>query len=190
MAKELRVQAGTLLASWPDLMDPNFMHTVVLVCHHTDSGAYGLITNRSSEFTLGELLSDHELLASSDFPVHLGGPVDHNSLQFLHQVPGKIEGGFSIDGRLWLGGDLDQMARYVVEEREAALRNVRVFLGYAGWGSGQLEGELRTGSWLPAPPTMDAIFGGAGEETWRRVVRSVGGPADGLENQPPDVSWN
>jgi len=190
MAKKLRVQAGTLLAAWPDLMDPNFMHGVVLICHHTEAGAYGLVTNRQSEFTIGELLSDHELLAGSDFPIHLGGPVDHNSLQFLHSVPKKIEGGFSIDGRIWLGGDLDQMAHYVIDEREDALRTLRIFLGYSGWGGGQLESELSSGSWLPAAPSMQAIFGSAGEESWRKVIRSVGGAADGLENQPPDVSWN
>ena len=190
MQNDLRVHAGTLLAAWPDLLDPNFMHSVVLICDHTDEGAYGLVTNRESEFTVGELLSDHELLAASDFPVHLGGPVDHTRLQFVHIVPDRISGGVSIDGRLWLGGDLEEVARLLGEDRELALRSVRFFLGYSGWGVGQLEGELDAGSWLPAPPAMDAIFGESGESTWRRVVRSVGEGTGGLENEPPDVSWN
>ena len=59
MGKDLRVQAGTLLAAWPDLLDPNFMHSVILICDHTDDGAYGLVTNRQSEFTLGELLAEN-----------------------------------------------------------------------------------------------------------------------------------
>ena len=179
-----------MLAAWPDLLDPNFMHSVILICDHTDEGAFGLVTNRRSEFTLGELLAEHEDLSSSDFPVYLGGPVDHSRLQFVHILPERISGGVSIDGRIWLGGDLEDFARLLLEDRDLAERSVRIFLGYSGWGEGQLEGELDAGSWLPAPPTMEAIFGDSGEPTWRQVVRSVGADASGLEDQPPDVSWN
>ena len=65
---------------------------------------------------------------------------------------------------------------------------MRVFLGYSGWGAGQLEGELGSNSWLPAPRSFDAIFGPTGEAAWRNVVRSVG--PEGLEDLPPDLSWN
>jgi len=190
MTKDLRVQAGTLLAAWPDLMDPNFMHSVILICDHTDEGAYGLVTNRRSEFSLGELLGEDERLKESDFPVYLGGPVDRTRLQFVHIAPDRVSGGMSIDGRIWLGGDLDDIGRFLAEDREKALRSVRIFLGYSGWGGGQLEGELTSGSWLPAPPAMDAIFGEDGVASWRQVVRSVAADAHGLEEQPPDVSWN
>src|SRR5262245_22598602 len=158
MARELRVEAGTLLAAFPDMLDPNFMHSVVLICQHTDQGAYGMITNRATKFTVKELLPEHPLLGSSSFPVFLGGPVDHRTLQFVHIVPEAIPGGISIDGKLWLGGDLDALGRYVARDPEAASR-VRLFLGYAGWSAGQLETELGSGSWLPAPPAPEAIFG-------------------------------
>jgi putative transcriptional regulator len=190
MSGELRVEAGTLLASFPDMLDPNFMHSVVLVCQHTDEGAYGVITNRATRFEVKELLPDHELLGTSRFPVFLGGPVDHTTLQFLHVVPDDIPGGMSIDGNLWLGGDLDALGRYVTGKPRLARRNVRLFLGYSGWGAGQLDGELETGSWLPAPPSHAAIFGEPGEDTWRMVVRSIEGGDSGLQQQPPDVSWN
>ena len=191
MPKELRVEAGTLLAAWPDLMDPNFMHTVVLVCQHSDEGAYGLVTNKLTKFGMGDLLPDHPTLGTSTFPVYLGGPVDHSTMQFVHVVPDRIPGGVSIDGRLWLGGDLDAMGAYLVEclPGEADLK-LRVFLGYSGWGAGQLDAELGTGSWVPAPPSLEAIFGETGEPTWRRVVRSIGRGGDELGQQPPDVSWN
>ena len=190
MTQELRVQPGTLLAAWPDLLDPNFMHSVILICDHTDDGAFGLVTNKESELCLGELLGDHEAFAESDFPVHVGGPVDHTRLQFVHVLPKRISDSVSIDGRLWLGGNLADIGKLLREERELALQNLRVFLGYSGWGQGQLENELEIGSWLPAPPSLEAIFGPPGLSTWRQVVRSVGGEADGLESQPPDVSWN
>jgi putative transcriptional regulator len=190
MARELRVEAGTLLAAYPDMLDPNFMHSVVLICQHSDQGAYGVVTNRRTKFAVKELLPEHPTLGQSSFPVFLGGPVDHTTLQFVHVVPEIVTGGVSIDGKLWLGGDLDALGKYLAEKPRAAQRRVRLFLGYSGWSAGQLDAELETGSWLPAPPSTQAIFGPPGEVTWRRVVRSIGREGDELGQQPPDVSWN
>ena len=190
MSGELRVEAGTLLAAFPSMLDPNFMHAVVLICQHSDQGAYGLITNRATRFKIQDLLPAHPLLGRSDFPVFLGGPVDLQTLQFVHVVPEAVPGWISIDGKLWLGGELDALADYLVKHPAEAAGRVRLFHGYSGWSAGQLEGELATGSWLPAPPAPAAIFGEPGEGTWRRVVRSIGQEGDGLERQPPDVSWN
>ncbi|HED65556.1 MAG TPA: YqgE/AlgH family protein [Planctomycetes bacterium] len=190
MTDELLLEPGTLLAAWPDLMDPNFMHTVLVLCRHTEEGAFGFVTNRRTEFTVADLLPDHELLAHSSFPVHLGGPVDHSTLQFLHTLPDRIPGGVQVTGELMLGGDLDALARALDELGDDAGARVRLLLGYSGWGAGQLEGELRSGSWIPAPHTPSAIFGPEGEDQWRRVVRSSGVVGEDLGNQPPDVSWN
>jgi len=194
MARELRVEPGTLLAAHPDLLDPNFMHSVILICQHSDQGAYGVVTNRPTQLSVGQLLPDHPTLGRSSFPVYLGGPVDHTTLQFLHVVPEAIPGGLSIDGRLWLGGELDALGEYLGSLPESGAgtpaSKVRLFLGYSGWGAGQLEGELKSGSWLPAPPALEAIFDARGESSWRRVVRSIGPEGSGLEHQPPDVSWN
>src|SRR5258705_4195518 len=104
MTGELRVEAGTLLAAFPDMLDPNFMHSVVLICQHSDQGAYGVVTNKSTNFKVKDLLPNHPLLGESVFPVFLGGPVDHTTIQFVHVAPNEIPGGLSIDGRLWLGG--------------------------------------------------------------------------------------
>ncbi len=190
MSEDLRAQAGTLLAAWPDLLDPNFMHSVVLVCQHSDEGAYGLVTNRPTDFMLKDLLPDHDVLGQSDFPVHLGGPVDHSTLQFLHVVPDHIPGGLCLDGTIWLGGELEAMGRYALERPREAQRSLRVFLGYSGWGAGQLDAELSLGSWVPAAPQREAIFGGVGEPVWRRVVSSIGKEGHELSGEPPDVSWN
>lgn len=190
MARVLRVEAGTLLAAYPDMLDPNFMHSVVLICQHDGQGAHGVVVNRRTDLTAAELFPDHHTLGGSEFPVHLGGPVEQTSLQFVHVVPERIPGGVSIDGRLWLGGELDALGEHLVGQPAQALREVRLFLGYSGWGRGQLEGELGTGSWLPAPPSLEAVFGEGGETVWRRVVRSIGKGGAGLQAQPPDVSWN
>ena len=181
--------AGTFLASAPDLMDPNFMHRVVLMCQHSPEGAYGLVVNCPAEVKVSMLMPDHPVLGSCDFPVHSGGPVGLDTLQFVHRVPDRIEGGLEISDGLYLGGELEQMAMCLAAEDEAAA-TIRLFLGYSGWSAGQLEQELSDGSWLPAPLSVDAVFMNDTHATWREVVRSIGPASEGLENLPPDVSWN
>ncbi len=190
MAKPLQIDSGTLLAAWPDLQDPNFMHSVLVMCQHSDEGAYGLVVNRPSPFTLRDLFPEHEILGQSPFPVHVGGPVEPQAFQFLHRVPERIPGGIPLDGRLWLGGELEAMAVYLEQEPVAAGDHLRALLGYSGWQAGQLDAELRTGSWLPATMDPSAVFGGVGEEVWRKVLRSVGKEGADLGSLPPDVSWN
>ena len=188
--EELRVVPGTLLAAWPDLEDPNFRRSVVLVCHHDADGAYGLVVNRPAPVTTREILAEHPKLGGVAFPVHVGGPVDPRALQFVHVKPDAIPGGMSLDGRLWLGGELDALAAYVAADPEEARRSVRLFVGYAGWSGAQLESELASGSWLPAPLSLAAVFGSPGENAWRSVVRSVGELGEGLLDGPPDPSRN
>jgi putative transcriptional regulator len=190
MHEELRVIPRTLLAAWPDLQDPNFRRTVVLMCHHNQEGAYGLIVNRAAPMTTSDILPEHPTLGSLCYPVHLGGPVEPRALQFVHMLPDEIPGGISLDGRLWLGGELDALGRVIAADEGRARAKARLFLGYAGWAAHQLEGELEGRSWLPAPLALDAVFGSADEETWRRVVRSVGTVGEGLLSEPPDPSWN
>jgi putative transcriptional regulator len=185
---ELRTDTGTLLAAAPALLDPNFMHAVVLMCQHTDEGAYGLVVNRRADVTVDALLPDHEVLGSAPFPVHIGGPVGRDTLQFVHRIPERIPGGVLLAAGLYLGGELDAMARVVAEDGPEATRYLRLVVGYSGWGRGQLDAELASGSWLPAPLVPDVAFGEDQQATWRRVVRSVG--ERGMEYLPPDPSWN
>jgi putative transcriptional regulator len=187
---ELRVLPGTLLAASPELVDPNFMHAVVLMVQHGEEGAYGLVMNRRSPFTVGELLPGHPRLEGSGFPVHWGGPVGNDSMQVLHRDPEHIPGGMPLAGDLYLGGELEAVARYLQAEPERAARRLRFLLGYSGWGEGQLERELAQESWLPATMKVALLFEEPIENAWRRVVQSVGGDARGFEHLPPDPSWN
>lgn len=187
---DLRVTQGSLLAAWPDLMDPNFMHSVVLMCQHTEDGAYGLVLNRPTKHGVDELLPDHPLLGRVSFPVFLGGPVSHETMQFVHTVPKEVPGGFELCSGLYLGGDLDALGRYLIESPELAASKVRLFLGYSGWGTGQLEGELAVGSWVPAPYLPEVVFADDPAATWKQVVRAAGKDAEGLDAEPPDPSWN
>ncbi|MEO0651218.1 MAG: YqgE/AlgH family protein [Planctomycetota bacterium] len=171
---DLQLPAGSLLAAWPGLPDPNFAESVLLICEHGEGGAYGLVVNRALDLTVADLLPDHPVLGQLSAGVHLGGPVEQQRLQFLHMLPGRIRGGAEVCTGLWIGGELEDVARVLAEaERGQASRPpVRLFLGYAGWAGGQLEGELAGSSWMPAPFDASVVFEGEGD-AWRRVVESV-----------------
>lgn len=190
MGSELIVDQGTFLASAPELLDPNFMHTVVLMCGHTPEGAYGLIVNRPSEYVAADVLSGHELLKQARLRMFVGGPVSLESLQVLHRAPHRIRGGVQLADELWIGGELDDVGRFALDDPEGAAAAVKLFMGYAGWGAGQLELELATGSWLPAPGSAERVFRIETKTLWREVVRGLGPDFAGAANEPPEPEWN
>ena len=187
---EMRTEPGTLLAAAPSLQDPNFTHTVVLMCAHNESGAHGLVINRPAPFTVQKLLPQHEKLGLSMFPVHAGGPVGLDTLQIVHRVPREIPGGYELGNGVYLGGELDALARYLAEHDDEAANDVRMVLGYAGWGQGQLELELSGGSWLPSRLDPDWVFDPEPQLMWRKVLRALGPLGADMKDLPPDVTWN
>lgn len=190
MAHELIVTPGAFLAAAPDLLDPNFMHTVVLMCSHSEDGAYGLVLNRRSDFRAREVLGSHDTLSRSTLRVYVGGPVSLDTLQILHRAPDVIHGGLPLVPGLWIGGELDDIGRLCVDDPTRAERDVRLFLGYAGWGGEQLEGELSSGSWLPAPGKLERIFQSDSASLWRDVIRDLGPDFRSLAFEPPEPEWN
>lgn len=191
MNEKLRAGRGTLLASAPSMLDPNFMHTVSVICEHTEAGAYGLVINKQSTLTIDRLLTDHPVFKSSTMPVWWGGPVGTNALQILHRVPDEIPEGMEIAGGLFVGGELEDVAEYTKRHgSEKTARQVRFLLGYAGWGEEQLETELASGSWLPLPLKLELAFQDDQESTWQEAVRSLGAEGRELAGLPPDIRWN
>jgi putative transcriptional regulator len=156
---------------------------------HSPEGAYGLTLNRRADVTVGDLLADHPLLAGHSFPIYAGGPVALDTLQLLHRAPAEIPGGITIADNLFLGGELESMATFV-SSGAGAEDVLRLIIGYSGWGAGQLDGELKSGSWIPASIEPGWIFEFEGEALWRRVLRSLGQEGEDLASLPPDPSWN
>ncbi|MEZ5980495.1 MAG: YqgE/AlgH family protein [Planctomycetota bacterium] len=107
--------------------------------------------------------------------MHLGGPVDHGRIHFVHTVPGRIRGGSELRPGLWIGGELDDLAAVLAEraESKAPVDDVRIFLGYAGWGESQLDAELAANSWLPVSGRDDWIWCPPGQAPWRAVLKSA-----------------
>ncbi|MCA9001557.1 MAG: YqgE/AlgH family protein [Planctomycetes bacterium] len=187
--------AGCLLVASPTLLDPNFMHAVVLLCAMDENGAMGVILNDDSGFSSGDLLGGHAAFEDSDFPVGQGGPVGRDQVHFLHTLPEHIPGGREVPGGLYLGGDIERLGEWMERnaDRGHEQRSLALFVGYSGWSAGQLEAEMVEGSWLAVPGSVTLPFecrGRSREGVWRRVLGAQGQQGRYLSFAPPDPNWN
>lgn len=171
---------GHLLIAAPALYD-YFRRTVVLVLEHTPDGAMGVVLGRETETPVAEAIPALADLPGGDDFVYLGGPVSPQSVVALGEFERPDEAGTRVVGSL---GTLDPDAS------NESLRRMRVFAGYAGWGPGQLDGELGDGSWIVEPALPEDVFTSDPEDLWSHVLRRKGGPFGLLALMPPDPSLN
>lgn len=190
-------RSGSLLVSHPRMLDPNFMHSVILVCDHGADGTYGIVLNRRTERRVSDLGSDLPLLAGRGDPLWLGGPVSTGTLQILHRLERPITGAHAVIPGAYIGGDPEELYAAVAAAVASAdpgsgvtTRDLRFVLGYSGWGEGQLETELAEGAWVVCPSTPELLFDDDPRTLWRRVLRARGRPFSELADLPPDPSWN
>ena len=175
---------GHLLVAGPALIDPNFRRSVVLVGDHGDEGALGVILNRASDSTVEEAVPELTALVDGANQVHVGGPVQPSAIVVLAEFaePDRAEA-LVLDDIGFLPAEIDP-------DVLGELRRARVFAGYAGWGPGQLDDELREGSWIVEPAGPEDVFTADPEELWSDVLRRKGGPFGVLALMPPDPSLN
>lgn len=173
----------------PPLEDPNFDRVVIYVLEHHDEGALGVVINRPSGESLDEPLDRWNDLQSSPGSVFSGGPVEPDALIALalaNEPVTEITDELSpVSGRV-ASADLTVDPAFVA----ASVSAVRVFRGYAGWGPGQLEGEIDAGAWLVFDAQPDDVFAAEPDELWRTVLRRQGGRLAWLAGAPDDLSAN
>jgi putative transcriptional regulator len=145
-----------LLVAQPDMLDPNFSRTVVLVMHPEDSGPLGVILNRPTPVQLRELYPDRAELTGRDDLLFFGGPVQPDALLFAFRSAVKPPKGLNVTGDIYISG-FSEVLDEVLKHPENA-NEQRFFSGYAGWAQGQLESEIAQGGWYTLPLDVDAIF--------------------------------
>ncbi len=165
---------GFLLAM-PQMTDPNFARSVVLLCRHDGDGAMGLVVNRPTSTLVSSVVAFEPPLRAdrAQMRVWTGGPVEpHRGWLLLGFDPGG-DHAVSIGPGLYLSGSADLLRRLLEEEPERAA-DARFLLGYAGWAGGQLEGELAASAWLTADADKDLIFHTDASLMWETAIRRLG----------------
>lgn len=168
--------SGQLLLAMPALADPNFHGGVILMCEHGAEGALGLMVNRPMQLKLGAILKQLDLRADrediADRPVFSGGPVEPQRGFVIHDAavrgfPDTINLGETIA----VSGSGDILT--AISEGTGPDRFI-VALGYAGWGPGQLEDELRENAWLSVPASPELVFDIPVNDLWRKAAIQIG----------------
>jgi putative transcriptional regulator len=173
---------GYFLISETELMDPNFIRTVVLMIQHDDGGAFGLIVNRQTDLTLGGIIDVYEGTSAGDLPVFIGGPVEQQFLFVLHSGFPKAYTGdhtHEIVPGVFFEPNF-QLIQEFLNDRWDALPpedrpRIHLFGGYSGWGPGQLENELRLRSWVLLEANKGIVFHPDPAEGWNEALRKKGG---------------
>jgi putative transcriptional regulator len=187
------IMAGRLLVATPQLADPNFRRSVVLVVEHeVEEGTLGVVLNRPTEVPVDRVLPPWSELVTGPSVVFQGGPVALDSALALAHVPGTDEplGWRALSGspavaRVGLV-DLDAPPELLATE----VTRLRVFAGYAGWGVGQLRSEIADGAWYVLSAESSDVFMDAPERLWHDVLRRQGGDLAFVANFPEDPSLN
>ncbi|MDP1572553.1 MAG: YqgE/AlgH family protein [Vicinamibacterales bacterium] len=164
--------APVLLISMPQLTDPNFLRTVVLLCDHGEDGAFGLVVNRRMEEPAHEVIRpDPPLEIREDVHLYTGGPVEPFRAWVLTASAEVDPEAMRVTDGVYLAASPDLIRQALQSPPEPGLR---IVVGYAGWAPGQLEVELAESSWLIAPVQADLVFETPIDEMWATALRRLG----------------
>ena len=163
-AGDARSTNAILLVARDDLPDPNFGSAVVLVMNNLGPAPAGIILNRPTKIAVAKLFPDDERLARLDARLYFGGPVDLRSVSFLFRASAPPENAVEVLDGVYLSRDPDLLRTLLARARP--MDGLRIFIGYAGWGPGQLENEIGRGDWTLAPVDAAAIFERKSEHPW------------------------
>lgn len=184
---KIEPRKGDLLISEPFLTDPNFSRTVILLCEHNDEGSFGFVLNKPAKIKLNELI---EGVADREDYIYIGGPVQQNTLQFIHKNDRLIEGGSEVQDGIFWGGNFEQMLA-MMDSKLIAPEDIKFFVGYSGWAAGQLKSELEVNSWIISRNVkIEQIFNTDVETLWKEVLNTMGGKFKIVANFPVDPRLN
>jgi putative transcriptional regulator len=179
-------QKGDVLVAEPFMADPNFEHAVILLCENNDEGAYGFVLNKPTDCFLNDSLPEFEDINAR---LYLGGPVEQNTLHFIHKVGDRLKGSIALGNGLFWGGDFEQL-RLLLTTGLVDADDFMFFLGYSGWDKEQLLEELKQNSWVVAKLSTHEIFSKSPSLLWRNTLLKLGGKYKIIANFPSDPRLN
>lgn len=162
-------EKGRLLISEPFLPDTFFNRTLVYLTEHNEKGSVGFIINKSINIKVNDAL---EGFPGWDEKLSMGGPVAPDTLHYLHTLGNLVPDSVWVADNIYWGGNIDAI-KELITTGKAGIGDIRFFLGYSGWGEGQLEKELHENSWVIADADPEIIMRYRKEDSWKTVLRSL-----------------
>jgi putative transcriptional regulator len=172
VAQEPPLANGVFLVAKPELLDPNFRETVVLITQpEIGGGPVGVIVNRPIAARLTQALPQIGAVPERYEQIYGGGPVMPNGLLFLVRTSERISGGWQVLADVYLSGDLDVLRKVIAGELK--VDTVRAYAGYAGWAPGQLQNEIQRGGWYVIKADADTIFAADVSRVWPDLIEKL-----------------
>ena len=184
---KLKPKKGRILISDPFVGDEYFERSVVYLCEHSKEGSFGFVLNHLVEINIQDL--------NPDFPeikvqMSLGGPVETESLYFLHTIGHDLNESIELQKGIFIGGDFDQLAK-IVKEEHFENSQIRFFLGYSGWESKQLEEEMADNIWIVSEiDSLDEIMKTNIQDPWKYFMSKLGDKYKLISNFPMNPNEN
>lgn len=179
-------QKGRILISEPFLMDNYFKRSIVLLTEHTDEGTVGFVLNKPVSMKVNEIMTD---LPAIDTIVSLGGPVQTNTLHYIHTLGDIIPNSMKIMENIFWGGEFDVIKR-LLESGSLNNENIRFFLGYSGWQSSQLDDEIADNAWVVAEISPEEIMTPMNKHFWNKTLFRLGKKYQMWSNFPENPQMN
>lgn len=180
------VTQGKILLAEPFMLDPNFKRSAVLLCEHNEEGTVGFILNKPLNMRIDELVDG---FPEFDSEVLFGGPVQTDTIHYIHNVGDLLEDSREVtDGVFW-GGDFEKL-KFLISSQLIQPNNIRFFVGYSGWSEGQLDDEMDFGSWLVAEMHANYLFKSNPDDLWQQVMENMGNTYSVIAQMPEGISWN
>lgn len=182
-----KLNKGQLLISEPSIIgDLPFNRSVILLADHNKEGSVGFIINKPLKYTINDLIPE----INSKFKIYNGGPVEQDSLYFIHNIPDLIPNSIEISNGIYWGGDFES-TKELINSGKITKENIRFFLGYTGWGKKQLEKEMTENSWIIAPNSYkNKIIGKSTAHFWKEQIKELGGEYLIWSNAPENPYLN
>lgn len=179
-------QKGRILIAEPFLPGNYFNRSVILLVAFSEKGAVGFILNKKVELAIHDILPG---FPEFDADVYLGGPVATDSIYFIHKLGKKLPGSIHVLGNLYWGGDFDILKQQITAGL-IQTSDIRFYVGYSGWDSGQLEREIKEDSWLVTDVDEETVMQDLHQESWAEFVKKAGNRYTVWENFPENPALN
>jgi len=180
------ISQNKILVAQPFLQDPFFRRAVILLTEHNEEGSMGFIMNKPLKVQVKDLITN---LTEADFPLYLGGPVAQDQLFFVHKLSNNISDSVYIGENYYWNGNYSDLINLIVK-KTIKIKDIKFFIGYSGWGEGQLASELESTSWLVADADYTNIMIDGSSEIWGNELKKMGNKHASLSKFPDDPYLN
>ena len=187
----LNLEKGRVLIADPFLSDDYFSNAVILLCEINEKGAFGIVLNHYIEETVSDFMTKFSDLDTSDYKISLGGPVDTDSIYYIHTRPDLIKNSINVFEDIYLGnGEEFDVVADLIRSKQLSHNEIKFSLGYSGWTAGQLEEELKKNSWFVGNLSSATLMNYQEKDIWKKTLEQMSEKHRVISNFPQNPMLN